>query len=1017
MRAFSTLSNTSISLLLFSTQDYRSTLTGSRLTSKQTQDSTESRKLIHVCRHERVLSRFLALGNIIVASSCVRRGPYWHLIETCLFADQYSSHIEAILMSVSHCLGLTPSLLFEAYASQIGYSMIKSEGDISRIPPHLIGFEDRRQSAAFALSAFAPTYITSLNGSPFETHCKLVGVTPEDTYANGFGDIVGAVATDWFKMHPSPDIVQLEKLLQGNSYSRNFDQDLRNNADGVALAIIRSLSDQVLSPAGAIQQALQARSNRIAQTFTELVKYRPMDSHVSHESNLPAFEISIVLPTLSWLLGKVKDESKKSMTYHVLHGLFAAIYASPVVNEQIRLVNALSVWTALRCEDFDDPTLLHTLVQGSTALLAEYDLAHAAQSMLEWAFRSYRKLKLKDSAFSNIIIRVCSIAYDYARSQYPDFQKLGNVLMDWMDRQAIVLSKSAVQIQVIRALPTWPYVPVPELAQIAAEQSSEGLEALLDDSRITYNKFRLVRRLYDHISQGGRLKARFCKHDFWRLKDCIPAQTELQQDDADAFASLLILGHGDVSGITRDYQSHRSILTRCRPSKHNVDFNDPNLNNEIIIYSLLQLLDSHSAKSVFSAYETLRRIMAVLDNFAIPNGPSDYNSELEHLRAFPRRARTRSPCKLDEVVAPDTLLELTVDFNRWISILSSRLSDYLARYSPTYAQLSSVLLANAEFAADLLPILVHSILRTEIQKDKYVSKDRRRILTDYFTSVLNFEQASTACRQSIIDIVLHLREFLPQKEAALSYNEWLDVDFMLLAKNAVACGAYTTALLFLELSLDHSSAKPQRANKQEDLLYEIYSHIDEPDGFYGIKPSDLQRFLIRRFHHEKQWDKALQFHGATVEADPNHFAGSDGLLQAFSSFGFNHLVMNTLRTPGSSSSAMDYRRGWRTETWDLPESKVFITGSSLYSSLRALYRERNPHIIDSITQQAISRTMNRLRSLGSENMTEIREIVQELMCLKEVKDWRDDISQLKFRNDNIKADDWSNLFDIDAHFE
>jgi ataxia telangiectasia mutated family protein len=705
------------------------------------------------------------------------------------------------------------------------------------------------------------------------------------------------------------------------------------------------------------------------------------------------------------------------MTYHVLHGLFAAVYASPVVNEQIRLVNALSVWTALRCEDFDDPTLLHTLVQGSTALLAEYDLARAAQSILEWAFYLYRKLKLKDSAFSNVIIRICSIAYDYARSPYPDFQQLGNVLMDWMDKQAIVLSRSAVQIQVIRALPTWPYVPVPELAQIAAEQSSEGLEALLDDSRITYNKFRLVRRLYDHIAQGGRLKGRFSKHDFWRLKDCIPAQTELQQDDADAFASLLILGHGDISGITRDYQSHRSILTRYRPSKRKVNFNDPNVNNEIIIYSLLQLLDSHSPRSVFSAYETLRQIMAVLDNFTVPSGPSDYNSELEHLRAFPRRARTRPPCKLDEVVAPDTLLELTADFSRWISILSSRLSDFLARYNPIYGQLSSVLLANADFAADLLPVLVHAVLRTEIQKDKYVSKDHRRILTEYFTSVLSFEEASTTCRQSVIDIVLHLREFLPQKEVALSYNEWLDLDYMLLAKNAVSCGAYTTALLFLELSVDHPPANPQKTSKQEDLLYEIYSHIDEPDGFYGIKASNLQQFLIRRFHHEKQWDKALQFHGATVEADPNHFAGSDGLLQAFSSFGFNHLVMKTLHTPGSGSSALDYRLGWRTETWDLPDSKEFITGSSLYSSLRALYRERNPHIIDSITQRAISRTMDRLRSLGSENMTEIRETVQELMCLKEVKDWRDDSTQLKFRDRSIKADDWSNFFDIDTHFE
>lgn len=899
--------------------------------------------------------------------------------------------------------------------------MIKSdEGDIARIPPHLIGFEDRKQSAAFTLSAFAPTYITSQHGPRFESHCSLVGVTPENAFIDCFGDIIGAVAAYWFQQHPDTDVTQLEKLLRDTSYSHDFDQDLRDNADGVAFAVIRSLSDQVISPVGAIHQALHARSNASVQTFIDLVKYRLTDPHELHEPNLPAFGISVVLRTLSWLFGKITAVSMKSLTYHVLHGLFAAIHKSPIVNEQMRLVNALSVWTALRSGDFDDATLLHTLVQGSTALLAEYDLAHAAQSMLEWAFRSYRKLKLKDSAFSNIIIRICSIAHDYARSQYADFQKLGTSLMEWMDKQAIALCKSAVQIQVIRALPTWPYIPIPELAQIAAEQSSEGLEALLDDPRITYNKFRLVRRLCDHVAQGGKLKSRFPKEDFWRLKDCIPIRTELQQEDADAFASLLLLSHGDISGITRNYQSHRSIFTRYRRSlghKANLS-NELNLIREIIIYSLLQLLDNYAANTVFSAYQTLRQIMAVLDNFEIPSGSSDYNNELEHLRAFPRRTQTRPPCKLNEVVGSDNLLEITADFNQWISVLSSKLSDCLAHYHPIFAQLSSILLSNAEFAAELLPVLVHAILQTEVKNGNHASKEYRRLLTNYFASVLNSEQASTACRQSIIDIVLHLREFLPRKADALSYNRWLDLDYMLLAKNAVSCGAYTTALLFLELSVDHPSIEVQDTTTPEELLYEIYSHIDEPDGFYGIRTNDLQQFLIRRFHHEKQWDKALQFHGATVEADPNYIAGSDGLLQAFSSFGFNHLVMNTLRTPGSgSSSALDYRLGWRTETWDLPERKEFSTGSSLYFTLRALYRERNPRTIDSITQRAFLRTMDRLRNLGSENMTEIREIVQEIMCLKQINNWRDDITQDRLHDRNIKVDDWSDFFHIDTHFE
>lgn len=981
---------------------------------------------IEVNQYEQILSRFLTLGNIMVASSSVRRGPYWHLIETCLFSSQYSSHIEVILASVSESLDLTPSSLFEAYASQMGYSMMKSsEGDISRIPPHLIGFEDRKQSASFTLSAFAPTYIASQFGPQFEAHCKLVDISPEDTYVECFGDIVGAVSAYWFlqQSDTETDIQELEDLLRQTSYSTDFNKDLQNNADGVALALIRSLSDQVISAVGSIHQCLEARGKANADAFADLVKYRLNDRYDLHEPNLPAFSISVVLRNLSWLFDKISTTPMKPMSYHVLHGLFAAIHRSPVVNEQLRLANALAVWISLRREDFVDATLLHTLVQGSTTLLTEPDLAHAAQSMLEWAFRSYHKRKIKDTAFSNIIIRICSIAHDYARSRFEDLQKLGASLMEWVDKQAILLSSAAVNVQVYRALPTWPYPAVPDLARIASEQSSESLAALLGDHRIIYNKFRLVRSLYDHALKGGKLKEQFPKLDFWRLKDCIPEKAELQQEDIEAFASLLFLNHGDVGGITGEHRPPSSIYTRYRRAfTHRSDRNDPAKNprfiREIITYALLQQLDDRSSNHVFSAYQTLRRLMTVLDHLEAHTGPIDYNSELEYLRAFPRRAGRRSPCKLAEVLALDSMLELTANFNQWITVFSTRLSDCLAEYDTFFAQLSSILTTDADLARELLPILIHGILRTEISDGKYTSKEYQRLLSDYFSSVLTSDRTTIACRQSVVDTVLHLRQFLPSKDTALSFNRWLNLDYELLAKNAVVCGAYTTALLFLELSLDHPLQHTGNAPSPEELLYEIYSHIDEPDGFYGIKTDNLHQFLARRYHHERQWEKALQFHGATLEAEPSNATSSDGLLQSFSAFGFSHLVMNTLRTNSSSTStSLDYRLGWRTETWDLPERREFSAGSSLYFAIRAIYQERDSRVIDSVIHKGFSRTMDKLRSLGSENLTEIREVVREIMCLKQIHDWRKDPAQDRLRKREVKPSNWTEFTEIDSRFD
>ena len=957
----------------------------------------------------------------MVASSSVRRGTYWHLIETCLFSGEYSSHIEAILFSASECLDLDPSSLFETYASQMGYSMMKSnEGDFTRIPPHLIGFEDRKQAASFTLSAFAPTYIASQFGPQFEAHCKLVGVSPEATYLECFGDIVGTVSAYWFLHHSGEgaNIQELEQLLRQTSYGAYFDRDFQNNADAVALTVVRSLSDQVISSAGDIHENLKARGKANADTFVELVKYRLSDRCDLHEPNLPAFSISVVLRTLSWLLNKSHEAPMKPMTYHILHGLFAAIHQSPVVNEQLRLANALAVWISLRWEDFVDVTLLHSLVQGSTTLLTEPDLAHAAQSMLEWAFGLYQKRKIKDTAFSDIIIRICSISHEYARSRYDDLQKLGLSLMVWIDKQAILLSGAAVHLQVLRALPTWPYLAMPDLAHIASEQSSESLASLLLDDRITYNKFRIVRCLYDHIRKGGKLKDYVPKLDFWRLKDCIPVKTELQREDIEAFASLLFLNRGDIGGLTGEHRP--SVYDRYRHAftHKNEPAQNPCFIRQVVTYVLSQKLNNHSSNHVFSVYQTLRRIMAVLNHLETHSGPDDYNSELGYLRAFPRRAGTRPPCKLTEVLTLDSMLEFTVNFSKWVMVFSTKLSDCLAEYDIFFAQLSPILSTDADLARELLPILIHSILRTEITDGKYTSKTYRHLLTDYLTSILISDHASVASRQSVIDTVLHLRQFPPLKDAPLSSNRWLNLDYELLAKNAVVCGAYTTALLFLELNVDHPLQQSKVTTSSEELFYEIYSHIDEPDGFYGIKPADLHQFLSRRYHHEKQWEKALQFHGATLEAEPDNATSTDGLLQSISSWGFNHLVMNTLRsTSSTSSTSLDYRLGWRTETWDLPERKEYSSESSLYFAVRAVYQERNSSLTDAVIDKGLSCTMERLRILGSENLIEIREIVREIMCLKEVDDWRKGPIQTRLQTCQVKSDDWSKYIEIDSHFE
>jgi ataxia telangiectasia mutated family protein len=404
--------------------------------------------------------------------------------------------------------------------------------------------------------------------------------------------------------------------------------------------------------------------------------------------------------------------------------------------------------------------------------------------------------------------------------------------------------------------------------------------------------------------------------------------------------------------------------------------------------------------------------------------PSEYRQELECLEAYPRPTGTRRPRDINELSTSESCRGTAKAFPEWITPIRTLLCDILAVSKPFYSQLAFILQSDIVFAEKMLPVLVHSVLQAAPEQDK---KDVYCIiLSNYFASLLMWDAVSTPCLRSIINIVLHLRNFpCPYAKGTLPYNKWLDIDFTLLARNAISCGMYTTSLLFLELAAEYPGSSPADEDVAERILFDIYSHIDEPDGFYGIKTKDLGQILIKRFHHEKQWEKAFRFHGAALEAGNASTAEAKGLLQSFHSFGFNHLAIDTLQKGSSlesgftfDSSGMSYRLGWRTETWDLPDqTEQRNSGASLYHALRAVHRERNPLAITSIVRRALSEEMERLRVLGPENLVEIREVTQNLMCLTQVTQWMDSSIQSQLQSKQVDIKNWNNFVDVDPNLE
>ena len=978
-----------------------------------------------ILRYEHMLTRMLSLGNLMIVSSAVRRGPYWHLLEACLYSTLYSSHIEAILTGVSQRLGMASlSVLFEAYSSQLAYSIRQVKADFFRFPPHLLGYVDRRQCAEATFRAFTPTNILANGERLFENHCRVLQKPLVDGLRDCFGDIVGVQITTWMDENQDGSVELTHLLKERMALISDFDSVLRQNVDSVVATILRSLGDQDYSDNGPIVEALRKcdGTGEFALTLQALTRYRKFDPLVTHKPNLPAFSTQNILQSWFWFSSQLPEAATKPTTYHVLHQLLADLQNTPLVNEQIRLINAISIWIAIRHKDFSDITLLHTVTHGALLFFAQTDLARAAQSILEWAFRRYRKTRIKDARMPNILIRLSCIAHDYANSQDRRTSKMGNEMLRWLDEQVLLFTKITAEIGdlIYRALLAWPHQPSPQLLEAYNDITVDSLASVLSDHRITSNKFRLVRRLRDRALARDYSEMQFSKTDFWRLKECMPSTEYLQDEDVEAFAALLTINHGKIGSFNIEQPNMYSLRPRHR---HNVTKKKLTAGTiaarEAITLTLLGMLEDDSPSHVSNAYNTLRLIMSVSTAQDLQaQMPSDhYQVELDYLKVYWRSPNSRPSRNLAHELKSDLSFD---NFSRWISKITVLLADLLVGIDPFFAQLNSILTSDLAFAEQILPVLVHTLLQAEKGSD-ITSLSFRPLLSDFFTSVLSAKNPDISCVRAVVDIVLHLRYFPAGSDDALGYNKWLDVDYTLLAQSAVLCGAYTTALLFLELASESNSQTVHDASA-EQVLYEIYAHIDEPDGFYGIKSNDLQQFLVRRFHHEKQWEKAFRFHGAGLEAGSERNGEGEGLLKAFHSFGFDHLAIDTLQNsrgnPSRGSSAsMSYKLGWRTETWDLPDRVENAASIPLYKSLRAIYRERDPRVLDGIIRSSLFAEMARMRTLGSENLAEIREAAQDLMCLNQISQWRQDFIQNRLETKTFDSGDWDGFTNIGSEFK
>lgn len=267
-----------------------------------------------------------------------------------------------------------------------------------------------------------------------------------------------------------------------------------------------------------------------------------------------------------------------------------------------------------------------------------------------------------------------------------------------------------------------------------------------------------------------------------------------------------------------------------------------------------------------------------------------------------------------------------------------------------------------EFAQLLLPYAMFAV--RDHQHD---------VLSPNIQSTLNALEVAKSPKRRCIQVLLRSLDYLRQKRISIADYDikshqkvyYLDVDYLIVAKAALKCDAYFTALFYVEQKIyedrdrsgsssaaaapaimlrphSHSLGEsPQHESVhavEQALQMKIYSSINEPDGIYGVNNSLDTSYRLLSFEHERAWDKSLGLYDTLLQ--PTYSSSSisrapapqdavdcrKGVLSSLARLGFTHVLETYCRgasahpgtTPAESVPLQEYQyeAAWRACRWD-----------------------------------------------------------------------------------------------------
>lgn len=801
---------------------------------------------------EYILSILVFQANVTIVNAEGRFNSLFHVYDTASTRKFARGHVQVCLESAVDALRLSGiAELYQQYATRLTLLQLRNNANPEELPMHLYGFSSRKQWATAALTSVGCVALLEGKTWVWEHLSATVGLSKEEGLQYIFSVTAGNfMAFEYDKRSQgssNQDRISLTQIL------RDFEGRLADlgGKGKLKMDLVDTIASVVIMPGNA--DTTQEISAMLGVLEDGKERSRVFDHIFPAESTrkletvlVPVASAQACIRVLRWVEAKGQI-ALDNMIYNVIMEILGKLHAKILVNERVRLIRNLAYFIAYYHQVFvASPVLGLVLLRVGSILAQHVDLAPIAANLISWILPHVVIMKDAEAELVSIIARLSSVALSWQKSTLahgmPGIPEAGEHIFvnleHFIDRLWKGSSGSLRNRSVLPLLPIWPRALSKAPKQRLRDMTRMELLDIAQNPAIHSQIFSLTPQL---ASKSGTVPSEeidiFSSRVYWQLIDALSSGVQPSEEEISAFLEVCYSFGGRVRLINSDaYSTLRAKSTRG--SARN-DKADTSKSMTEILFAMFERLNSSDLGTLHRAYDTLciigSRLMSRIPDTKLP---TLLRSELGLHRSHSsmQKSNERTLFEIMNVSPPANVsLTLLTDTDGWASKFASAACMELGRWDDLLIDAAPLFEQDRRLSRQLLPQLVHLILDKEAVEQAGKQGSVCLALSGYVHRVLQTPDIPVATKTVIIEIILYLRkQSRPRSYSHLDNDYWLDLDFSLIAKAALECKMFATALLYWELYVDVDSKSDAPDNQ-----------FNAPSSHKAGRVYDEQDFQVR----------------------------------------------------------------------------------------------------------------------------------------------------------------------------